>query len=147
MKKLKLIYNYYVKPRGIEKNNTKYSFLRVINLLFLLNEKLKVMKLNTIYENNGQQCCKDLKKLQEQFTKLLISIGNSNMQTRNSFNSRHLNDNLQMKRNILKLKEFGYKPSAATSILKYYLKSKQNVPMNQQTINTTFTKKGKLRKV
>ena len=104
------------------------------------------MKLNTIYENNGQQCCKDLKKLHEQFTKLLISIGNSNMQTRNSFNSRQSNEFLQMKRNILKLKEFGYKTSAATSILKHYLKTNQNVPMNQQTINSTFTKKGTLRK-
>ena len=105
------------------------------------------MKLNTIYENNGQQCCKDLKKLQEQFTKLLISIGNNNIQTRNSFNNRQSNENLRMKRNILKLKEFGYPPSAATRILKYYLKTQQNVPMNKQTINSSFTKKGKLRKV
>lgn len=105
------------------------------------------MKLNTIYENNGQQCCKDLKKLHEQFTKLLIRIGNSNMQTRNSFNTRQSNKTLQMKRNILKLKEFGYTSSAAKSISKHYLKTNQNLPMNQQTINSTFTQKGTLRKV
>jgi len=105
------------------------------------------MKLNTIYENNGQQCCKDLKKLHEQFTKLLIKIGNNNMQTRNSFNTRQLNKNIQMKRNILKLKELGYTSSAATGILKYYSKIKQNVPMNKQTISNYFTKKGSLRKV
>ena len=105
------------------------------------------MKLNTINENNHHPCCKDLKRLHDQFTKLLISIGDHNMQTRNSFNNRQTNENLQMKRNILKLKEFGYTHSAATSILKYYLKTKQNIQLNKQTINSHFTKKGKLRKV
>lgn len=105
------------------------------------------MKLNTIYENNGQQCCKDLKKMHEQFTKLLIRVGNHNIQTRNSFNNRQSNEKLQMKRNILKLKEFGYTSAAAMAILKHYLKMKTNVPMNKHIINTTFTKKGKVRKV
>ena len=97
-------------------------------------------KLNTIYENNEQQCCKDLEKMKDQFTKLLIASGNHNIQTRNAFK------NINLKRNILKLGEFGFNKAAAKNILKYYAKRNMNVPMNENYLKSFFTKKGTVRK-
>lgn len=101
------------------------------------------MKLNTIYENNGHQCCKDLKKMEDQFTKLLIQTGNHNVRTRNSFNDEKSNENMKLKRNLMKIKSFGYNTASAKTILK--ILKKTNVNMNKKNINKHFTKKGTLR--
>ena len=96
------------------------------------------MTLNTIYENNGQQCCKDLKKMQDQFTKLLIILGNHNIQTRDAFDKRNSNKKVQQNRNIMQLETFGFKKSAAKSVLKYYSRKRQNVPMNANFLKQYF---------
>ena len=101
------------------------------------------MKLNTIYENNGRKCCKDLQKMKEQFIKLLIQNGNHNIQTRNSFNNRKSNENLKLKRNVMKIKDFGYNTGPAKSIVK--ILKQTNLQINEHIIKEHFTKKGTLR--
>ena len=101
------------------------------------------MKLNTIYENNGQKCCKDLKKLKKQFTNFLIQTGNQNIQTRNSLNTKQSNEDLKLKRDVMKIKTFGYNTAPAKSILK--ILNKTNLNMNKRSINKHFTRKGTLR--